>query len=265
MEDLKFRDFIANDGAAEEILRVLVALIETKPADEMAFVLENLGQGTLPPFTSPTAVPSTMTSYEVLQENQALKKKFFAVKAELKQTRDKIKALIPEGTLTVTAIAAHGVPDVDAGNNISDPFVRISLLNVPNLEEEDEETENNKSWADTLKPGKEMDPHEFAAYCDRHRIAAQTSTVMNCTDPSWPEETLEIVMPAGTPRPPKVLVRVWDDDKNADDPIASAEIQLEAGGGKIEGYALKVRPGLGDLPDVMVDFEYAIAENPNKE
>ena len=136
---------------------------------------------------------------------------------------------------------------------------------MPNLEEEDEETENNKSWADTLKPGKEMDPHEFAAYCDRHRIAAQTSTVMNCTDPSWPEETLEIVMPAGTPRPPKVLVRVWDDDKNADDPIASAEIQLEAGGGKIEGYALKVRPGLGDLPDVMVDFEYAIAENPNKE
>ena len=55
MEDLKFRDFIANDGAAEEILRVLVTLIETKPADEMAFVLENLGQGTLPPFTSPTA------------------------------------------------------------------------------------------------------------------------------------------------------------------------------------------------------------------
>ena len=73
-----------------------------------------------------------------------MKKKFFAVKAELKQTREKIKALIPEGTLTVTAIAAHGVPDVDAGNNISDPFVRISLLNVPNLEEEDEETEAAK-------------------------------------------------------------------------------------------------------------------------
>ena len=75
---------------------------------------------------------------------------------------------------------------------------------------------------------------------------------------AWEGETLSIVLPSGTPRPPKVLVRVWDDDMSkSDDPLASSEVQLEPLGGKCEGLILK---GRGGLSDVTINFEYKMIE-----
>ena len=86
----------------------------------------------------------------------------------------------------------------------------------------------------------------------------KTSAIKDSANPSWPDEVLSIVLPAGTPRPPRVLVRVWDDDvSKSDDPIASAEVQLEPKGGSFEKLVLKGRDG---LPDVTISFEYAMLE-----
>ena len=96
------------------------------------------------------------------------------------------------------------------------------------------------------------------APCARDRLAAQTSVIQNDPNPKWPDEVLEIVLPAGTPRPPRVLVRVWDDDRSkSDDPIASAEVQLEPNAGKCEQLVLKGRDG---LKDVLIDLEYKMVE-----
>ena len=54
-------------------------------------------------------------------------------------------------------------------------------------------------------------------------------------------------------------MRVWDDDvTKSDDPLASLEVQLEPLGGKFEKLALK---GRGDLPDILIDFEYKVLES----
>ena len=249
-EDREFREYLVKSGAVEEILRVLVGLGESsdKPDDSLPYVLEHLGRGTLPPLVSRTSGGS---SYEVVNENRYLRSRVADLKAEIKSTRTKLKSLLPEGTLMISKIAAYGVPDVDAKGGLSDPYVRVSLLDVPNLDEDDEDGEQ-------VTLGREMDPAAFAEYCKRHGIAAQTSVVQNATDPVWEDEVLSIVLPAGTPRPPRVLVRVWDDDvSKSDDPLASAELQLEPLRGSFEKVTLHGRDG---LPDIQVDFTYEMAE-----
>ena len=74
----------------------------------------------------------------------------------------------------------------------------------------------------------------------------------------WEGEVLSIVLPAGTPRPPRVLVRIWDKDfTNANDPIASAEVQLEPLGGSFQKLTLTGRDGMSD---VQIDFTYEMIE-----
>ena len=188
-------------------------------------------------------------SYDVAEENKRLKARVAALRGEIKEARAQLKAHLPEGTLTVFNISASGVPDVDACGGESDPFVRVSLLDVPNLDDDDD---------DGQPLGRDMDPITFKEFCDRHGIAAQTSSIQNSTDPSWDGEVLEVVLPSGTPRPPRVLVRVWDDDvTKSDDPLASLEVQLEPNGGSFEGLMLK---GRGDLPDIAINFEYKMIE-----
>lgn len=241
-----FRNRLVQEGVVEEMLRALVTLGEKQvPADDaVSFLKENLFSGSLLPLYQ-RAKPS---SYEVCQENAYLHERVADLKLELQITRDHLKAKLPEGTLTISKIAAFDVPDVDAVGGISDPFVRVSLLDVPNLDDDGDEV--------TL--GRDMDPVLFAAYCEKHGIAAQTSAIKDSANPSWPDEVLSIVLPAGTPRPPRVLVRVWDDDvSKSDDPIASAEVQLEPKGGSFEKLVLKGRDG---LPDVTISFEYAMLE-----
>ena len=248
-EEVAFRTRLVEDGAVEEILRTLVGLGE-KPEREqieaLQFLVENLGMGTMPSFVQPRPGMRT-ASYEVVQENYALKARVAELRAELKQTREEIEELLPEGVLTVSNIAAFGVPAVDrGGTDGSDPFVRISLLDVPNLEED----------VDV----RALDPLAFSAYCDQHRIAAQTSAIGDAEDPVWEGEVLEITLPGGTARPPRVLVRLWDDDvTKSDDPIASLEVQLEKGGGEVERLKLK---GRGDLPDVEISFTYVLSDAP---
>jgi hypothetical protein len=247
-EEAALRRWLVDEGLADEMLRVLVALGEMPEQENaISYLLEHFGQCTQPPLVNLKApLEECLASFDVLEENRRLKNRVSELQSELKVTIDKIKASIPEGTLTVFNIAAYGVPDVDVSGGISDPFVRISLL--------DAELEDD----DGVPLGREMDPVEFRDYCEKHRIAAQTSTIQNAENPKWPDEVLDIVLPAGTPRPPRVLVRIWDDDKGkSDDPLASLEVQLEPFGGKCEQLALK---GRGDLPDVLIDFEYKMLE-----
>ena len=254
-EDIAFRCRLVDSGAFEEILRVLVALgeapksagAETK-VEPMDFLLDNFGKGMLPPLVQPRHASDPDTSYEVVQENQHLKSRLAELRSRLKSAREQLRLNIPEGRLKVFGIAACGVPDADTSGGTSDPFIRVSLLDVPNLEETDEGED----------PERDLDPMAFREYCAKHHIAAQTTTMPNQVDPAWPDEVLEIVLPAGTPRPPRVLVRVWDNDQTKDDdPLASLAVQLEPNGGKFEHLVLKGRAG---LPDVEVSFEYTMLD-----
>lgn len=248
-EALAFRRRLVDEGVVDELLPLLVALGETKaPVDApIGFIAQNFGQGMFPPLEERRYPGMHVTSHEMVEENQRLKARVAELQVELKAANDELKRRIPEGTLTVFGIAAYNVPDVDVMGGLSDPFVRVSLLDAK-LETED----------DDVELGRAMDPIAFRDYCERHKIAAQTSIVQNCVNPSWPDEVLEIVLPAGTPRPPRVLVRVWDDDvAKSDDPIASLEVQLQPLAGKFEKLALK---GRGNLPDVLIDFEYKMIE-----
>lgn len=271
MSEAAFRSSLVDSGTADELIRALVALGESGPprphfvdgdapgawrpseADALPFLLEHFAQGKLPPLTTRTTSVST---YEAQSTNTYLKARLADLTAELKDTLTKLRETLPEGTLSVSNISAAGVPDADVRGGVSDPFVRISLLGAHNLDDEGEPSPGGY-------PGAAMDPLAFAAYCDRHGIAAQTSTAPNSTDPVWEGETLSIVLPAGTPRPPKVLVRVWDDDvTKSDEPLASAEVQLEPGEGACEGLVLAGRAG---LPDVTISFTYAVADNAARE
>lgn len=250
-EATAFRKRLVESGAAEEMLRTMVGLGEASlpPPKGQPYVQSNIGQGTNPYVMQPPRRAGPL-SYELVQENKQLKDRVAELSAELSRTRKELKDKLPEGSLTISGIAAFGVPDVDEMGDISDPYVRVSVLDVPNLDDDGD-----------VAPDDQADPNAFAAYCERHGIAAQTSVVKNSVNPSWPDETLSIVLPAGTPRPPKVLVRVWDHDwTNAHDPIASAEVQLEAGGGELDQLVCK---GRGDLPDVTVNFTYTVVLDPN--
>ena len=102
-----------------------------------------------------------------------------------------------------------------------------------------------------------MDPMTFKEFCDRHGIAAQTSSIQNSTDPSWDGEVLEVVLPSGTPRPPRVLVRVWDDDvTKSDDPSRHSRCNSS----QMEGALRTHAQGEGDLPDIAINFEYKMIE-----
>lgn len=167
---------------------------------------------------------------------------------------EQVRAMLPEGVLTVRSLAAHGVPDADmkAGSGISDPYVRISLLDAPRPDYEDE--------SDGLTLGDDMDPVAFREYCDLHQLAAQTATIMNDADPVWEGEVLQIRLPAGTSRSPKVLVRVWDEDETqADEPIGSTEVLLDPSGGSFSRLKLRGRDGLADFD---IDFEYSLSFKP---
>ena len=56
---------------------------------------------------------------------------------------------------------------------------------------------------------------------------ARTTTKPNDKNPVW-SEPLELQLPRGSPRPPLLMVRLWDDDRNdADDPLATTDVRLE--------------------------------------
>ena len=63
--------------------------------------------------------------------------------------------MLPEGTLTVSGLAAFGVPDADdqRGSGISDPYVRVSLLDAPRPE-----ADTTGGSGGLLVLGREMDP-----------------------------------------------------------------------------------------------------------
>ena len=251
-----FRKSLVDEGIADELVRVLVGLGETPDAQTTPFdyLKNNFGQGTRPPLTKPNGGPSVQTSYEIVTENKRLKERYAELKASLKQVRDELKATLPEGTLCISGLRAFGVPDVDAKGGISDPFVRVSLLDVPLSSLDDLDADE----LEALELGRAMEPIAFAAFMQKHGLSARTSTIPNAKDPVWDGEELKIMLPAGTQRPPRVLVRVWDDDNSKnDDPLASLEVQLEPLGGACTQLALKGRDG---LPDILIDFEYKILE-----
>ena len=98
----------------------------------MAFLFANVGQATLPPVEKRNPGTKDNTSYGVLEENRALKARVKELRAAIREKKKALKALVPEGTLTVFNVNAQGVPDASA--DASDPFVRVSLIEVPNLD-----------------------------------------------------------------------------------------------------------------------------------
>ena len=238
--EASFRKELVGSGAADEIMRSFVGLLEAphlagQPPDSSAaleFVQQHFGKSKLAPVVK--GRPFTHAD-DVVAENEALKKRVSDLRGELKAIRDELKAVLPQGTLSISSIAAFGVPDSDAVGAISDPYVQVSLLDVPG--DDDEE----------ISAGRDM----------RSPIAARTTHVMNATNPVWEGEVLELLLPAGTPRPPRVLVRVWDKDfTQASEPLASTEMQLESGGGAVNHHVLA---GRGGLPDIEVSFTYSYA------
>lgn len=234
----QFRKELVETGVAEEMLRTMVGLVETQhvagePADPSAaleYVLRHFGQSKLPPVVK--GKPFVHVD-DVVAENAALKKRVSDLRDELSAVRAELKAALPQGTLRFSSIAAFGVPDADTIGDVSDPYVQISLLDVPRSEDDE-----------AISSGLEIDS----------RIAAKTTHKMNEVNPVWEGEELEIDLPAGMPRPPRVLVRVWDKDFNqASEPLASSELQLEKGGGEVDHLVLAGRAG---LPDIEVSFVY---------
>ena len=160
-----------------------------------------------------------------------------------------------KGTLTVSSLSAE-VPDADVTGGISDLYVTISLLDVPNLDDDDDES--------TAPPDlRGMAPHDALAFCEKHRIVAQSSVVPNAANPVWQDEVLKLTLPAGTPRPPTVLVRLWDDDlTKRDEPLAAAEVPLEAGSGRVEKFPLPVAESRcveEQAQPILISFDYEVA------
>lgn len=266
-DELDFRQYLVQSGAAKEIIKVLTALGETPDAQPlpMPFIVEHFGQGTVPDVCKQrgSEMDDADLAAFLAKENAELRRRAAELKEELRATRQAIEDALPEGTLQIFDISAKDVPDAVPSKfnpfpDKCDPYIRISLLDAPSLEEDE--------FGVSAVPDSMNDPIAFAEYCDRHNIAKSTSTKMNERNPVWDDEVLELVLPGGTPRPPRVLVRVWDDDKKADhDPLASAELQLEPLGGKVEDFALKGRMQEDGecLADVLVSFTYKVLEPEN--
>ena len=74
---------------------------------------------------------------------------------------------------------------------------------------------------------------------------------------------LKLTLPAGTPRPPTVLVRLWDDDlTKRDEPLAAAEVPLEAGSGRVEKFPLPVAESRcveEQAQPILISFDYEVA------
>lgn len=99
----------------------------------------------------------------------------------------------PAATLTIRAVKAFNVPDKDKkkASGGSDPYLRFSLLECGDLDE-----------------------------------VARTTVKPNEPNPTW-SESLTLELPRGSPRPPLLCVRLWDDDlHDADDPLATTDVRL---------------------------------------
>ena len=99
----------------------------------------------------------------------------------------------PAATLTLRRIKAFDVPDQDvwAGSKGSDTYLSFKLLECGDLD-----------------------------------VGAKTPAEPNQKNPEW-SEVLTLELPRGSPRPPLLCVRLWDDDlHDADDPIATTDVRL---------------------------------------
>ena len=109
------------------------------------------------------------------------------------------KWVSPAATLTINNIKAFGVPEGGDKGSGADPYLRFKLLECGDLDE-----------------------------------AVRTSSQRNVKNPVWSKSTdpnwepLTLNLPRGSPRPPLLLIRLWDDDLNSeDDALAMTEVRLE--------------------------------------
>ena len=258
-----YRSSLVESGAAEEILRILVALSEEKKpeADAVGYLTSQFGQGTMPPFAK--ALPghdlaNAAASYEIVQENARLKQKHAELLDQFKKASAALKDALPEGTLQLSNLSAANVPDADVTGGISDPYLTILVLDVPNLDDDDDES--------TARPIlRHMPPLEANAFGEKHSIMARTTVKGNSAHPVWEGEEFTLTLPAGTPRPPSILVRLWDDDvTKPDEPLAEAELQLDEDGGKVEKLVLKPCAG-GALAEAAAAAQASAAEGEGEE
>ena len=139
----------------------------------------------------------------------------------------------PAATLLLTAIEAKGLPisavakgkKAKKKDRLSDPYLRFSLLEVGDLLEE-------------------------------ARVPAQPGV----KDAKWDGVTLSVALPKGSPRPPLLSIRMWDDDLHEQDKaLAKAEVRLSEAR---EGLVAAKLQGLKKVvKDVKVTFRFQIVED----
>ena len=87
---------------------------------------------------------------------------------------------------------------------------------------------------------------------------AATPPQPNIAMPTWEGVTLPIRLPSGSPRPPLISVQLWDEQREAQEALASADVRLDdAAQGEISEMTLTGRIG---FKDVRVSFAWAVAE-----
>jgi len=199
---------------------MLVGLEESpsKPADPVAFFKDMFAKDELPPLLQ----KRRDDAQEVVDDNARLHAQVAALTEQFDQLTKKLHEKYPASILTISNISASGVPDMDAtrGSLISDPYVKFTLLEVSG---------------------------------DAEELQKRTNFVPNSANPVW-EDVVELKLPAGSPRPPLIFARVWDNDvTKEDEAIASDEIRLTAG----EEGTVEV-PLKGNNEGVTLSFTFTI-------
>jgi len=132
----------------------------------------------------------------------------------------------PPAVLKLHKMAAHNVPGNADPNGGTDPYLKMTLLEQPREEE----------------------------------VAAQTSTVTNVDSvAAWDDEKF-LTLPASSQWPPLVRFDLWDKDwTNADDPLASAEVQLPEGkSGEVSSIVMVPADQGGESMPVELSFSYCV-------
>ena len=116
------------------------------------------------------------------------------------------------------------------------------------------------------KKGQRPDPHLRFTLLEVGALLeyARTPSSENKPATDW-SDALTLQLPKGSPRPPLISVRLWDDDLHeADDPLATADFRLataeEQGGdaNKVSGRVSGELVGLRKVQNVAVSFTFGI-------
>ena len=125
-----------------------------------------------------------------------------------------------EAVLRLFAIKAWRVPSPDR-RDVSDPHVQFSLVGAAG-----EEGEGSPPPPPSQPPPPPPQQPGEAAQGPPQAGHVTTAVLLNQVNPEW-DDVLELRLPAGTARPPRLRVRLWDQDQGEDDDLlAQADVEL---------------------------------------